>query len=264
MATATLGHIRIHYEEAGSGNPVMLLTGLGGVGRAWGDLVPQFAAEFHTIVPDHRGTGQSSRPRPDDEPYTIAALAADMAGTLRQIGCGPAHIVGSSTGGALAQVMALDHPEVVRSITLASSWARADNHFRHQFAARKRILLEAGLAAYTEASALLLYSPQFVRDRYDVVRAWCDRAAGNTDLEIMAARIDMIVAHDTMDRLGDISVPTLVIVGDIDACTPPVLSKELAAGISGAEYAELPGGHLIYKEQPDQFWSSVATFLRSV
>ena len=264
MATASLGGISIHYEEAGSGDPVMLLTGLGGVGRAWGDLVARFATEFHTIVPDHRGTGQSSQPHPADVAYTVEALAADMAGTLRQIGCGPTHLVGSSTGGAFAQVMALDHPDVVRSITLASSWARADSHFRHQFAARKRVLQEAGPGAYTETTALFLYSPEFVRNHYDEVRAWCDRSAGGTDPAIMAARIDMIVAHDTMDRLGDISAPTLIVVGKSDVCTPPLLSKELADGIPGAQYVEMAGGHLIYKEQPEQFWSIVSGFLRSV
>ncbi len=68
--------------------------------------IPLVAEDFLTIVPDHRGTGRSSVP---DGPYTIEDHAQDMAGMLRSIGCGPAHIVVSSTGGAIAQVMALDH-----------------------------------------------------------------------------------------------------------------------------------------------------------
>ncbi|MDH3500286.1 MAG: alpha/beta hydrolase [Acidimicrobiia bacterium] len=268
MPTATNGSIEIYYDIIGTGDPVMLITGLGGAGRAWGDQVARFSSVFVTAVPDHRGTGRSSKPRPYEEvngetrAYTVGGLAADMAATLRHIARGPAHVVGSSTGGAFAQVMALEHPDVVRSITLASSWARADDHFRHQFAARKRMLAEAGPMAYTEVTALFLYSPDYIRDRYAEVRAWCDSAADGTDPEIMAARIDMIVDHDTVGRLEKIDVPALVIVGADDVCTPPALSRELADLIPAAEYVEMPGGHLIYKEHPDLFFEHVSSFIR--
>jgi aminoacrylate hydrolase len=261
MAVASNGDVEIYYEEHGEGVPVMLITGLGGVGRAWGAMTQRFSERYHTIVPDHRGTGQSSKPDPSDVPYTTAALAADMAEAIREIGCGPAHIVGSSTGGAFAQMMALDHPDVVRSIAVTSSWMVADDHFRHQFAARKQVLLEAGPQAYSETSALFLHSPGFFRDHYDVVRAWCDRSKAGTDRDIMAARIDMIVAHDTSGRLAEVSVPTLVLVGEEDVCTPPVLSREVADAIPGAEYVEMPGGHLIYKENPDVFFDIVTGFI---
>lgn len=258
MPLATHGDIQIRYEIHGAGDPVMLLTGLGGVGASWGRQIELFSGDFLTVVPDHRGTGGSSKPA---DGYTIDALAADMAETLRQIDCGPAHIVGSSTGGAFAQVMALDHPDVVRSITLASSWARADDHFRHQFATRRRILQEAGPAAYTATTALFLFSPAFMRDHYPEVRAWCERAGAATDPEIMLARIDMIMAHDTYDRLASITVPALVVVGSDDVCTPPVLSRELADQITQADYVELPGGHLVYLESPTMFHRTVLDFL---
>ncbi len=258
MPYATHGDIQIYYELHGSGDPVMLLTGLGGVGAAWGPQIELFASDYLTIVPDHRGTGRSSKPA---DGYTIEALAADMAETLRQVDVGPAHIVGSSTGGAFGQVMALDHPEVVRSLILASSWARPDNHFLHQFATRRRVLHEAGPAAYVETTALFLFSPRYMRDHYPEVQAWCARTAAATDRELMSARIDMITAHDTFDRLGSINVPTLVVVGAEDACTPPALSRELAERVVQAEYVELPGGHLLYREDPNAFFNAVREFI---
>jgi aminoacrylate hydrolase len=258
---AHVNGIDIHYETQGSGDPVMLLTGLGGAGRAWGDQIDRFAAGFTTIVPDHRGTGQSSKP---DGGYTVQQTAADMAETLRAIGTGPAHLVGSSTGGAMAQVMAIDHPDVVRSITLVSSWAKADDHFRHQFAVRKRTLEEMGVEAYTQVSALFLFSAAHFRHHYEDVRTWmANSAAGAKRPDIMAKRIDMIVAFDETDRLGRIEVPALVVAGNGDACTPPAHSQELASLIPGAELVVLETGHFVSKEQPDVFYDLVSGFLRT-
>lgn len=246
----------IHHEVTGRGDPVMLISGLSGVGRAWGDQVERFASEFLTIIPDHPGTGSSPQP----EAFTIDHHAAAMAEVLRTMGCGPTHLVGSSTGGAVAQVMALDHPDVVRSIALVSSWAGADPFFRHQFAVRRDILTRLGPRAYAEATALFLFSPDYIRHHYPEVRRWCD-STSDSDPEVMAARIDMILAYEQRDRLGEIAVPTLVLVGAQDGCTPPHFSQELADRIPGAELAVLEGGHLIYKEAPEAFHARVRTFL---
>ncbi|MBK5266361.1 MAG: alpha/beta fold hydrolase [Acidimicrobiia bacterium] len=246
----------VHYETYGDGSPLMLITGLGGVGRGWGNIVDRFAQDYLTIVPDHPGTGQSAPP-PDG--YTIAHHARAMADVLGELDCGPAHLVGSSTGGAIAQVMALDHRDVTKSIVLADSWARPDDYFRHQFAMRKRILAEQGVEAYTEASALFLFGAEYFRDHYDQVQAWI-KLAGGADPAVMARRIDMIVAFDESARLNQIDVPTLVLVGDADICTPPHMSEDLARSIPGARLEILAGGHLIYKEAPDEFHDSVKAF----
>jgi aminoacrylate hydrolase len=73
------------------------------------------------VLPDHRGTGKTTRAT---DGYTIAQHAADMAALLRHLELGPTHLVGSSTGGAIAQGMALDHARLVRSLTMSSSFAR--------------------------------------------------------------------------------------------------------------------------------------------
>ena len=246
----------IHVQTEGAGDPVVLLAGLSGNGSGWGDQIGRFATDHLTMVPDHPGVGDSA---PVDE-ISIGQHATAIAGALRDIGCGPAHLVGSSTGGAIAMVMALDHPDVVRSLSLVSSWGRPDDFFRHQFAVRKDVLERLGLAAYIELSALSLFSPDFFRRSYTEVRAWADRPSP-IEPAIMAARIDMILAHDVLDRLGEIRHPTLVLVGDSDGCTPPYFSAELAAAIPGAELKTLEGGHLIYKEDPEGFHATVADFI---
>ncbi len=262
MQIADIDGIDIAYERLGSGPPLLLLTGLGGVGRAGGSHIERFAADFTTIVPDHRGTGASAKPTTG---YTIDALAADMAGLVRRLGLGPSHVVGSSTGGAIAQVMALDHPDTVASIALVSSWAGPDPYFSNQFAVRKSILLEQGVTAYARSSSLFLFAPSFAAAHPASVEAWIARATAHPgDPEIMSRRIEMILAHDERDRLARISVPTLVIVGDEDICTPPHASRELAESIPGARLEVLPGGHLIYLERPETFAAVISDFLAGV
>lgn len=250
------------FEVVGSGPPLLLLTGLGGVGRAWGAHRERFAEHFTTIVPDHRGTGSSDAP---PSGYTISAHAADMAAVVRSVGLGPAHIVGSSTGGAIGQTMAIDHADTVRSLVPVSSWAGPDPFFEHQFVVRRRVLTESGPLAYLEASALFLFDPAFASRNPSRVREWIQKAsAGPSNPEVMAQRIDMIRAHDERARLDEITAPTLVLVGEHDICTPPHLSVELAEGIPGARLEVLPGGHFVYIEHPDAFFDAVAGFAREV
>jgi aminoacrylate hydrolase len=252
----------INFEVHGDGEPVMLLTGLSGNGSGWGSQIESFSRDFLTIVPDHPGAGLSGNP---SEGFSISNHAAAMAELIRHLGCGPAHLVGSSTGGAIALVMALDHPDVVRSVALTSAWARSDDHFRHQFAVRKDVLETMGKRAYAETTALFLFSPRFFRDSYPVVAGWVTSVAdGASDPANMSARIDMILAHDCLDRLGSIEVPTLVLVGRDDVCTPPQLSEELAEHIPGAVLTVMDGGHLIYKEAPTEFHRIVAEFIDTV
>lgn len=257
MPTAAVADVDLYYEIEGSGDPVVLLSGLTGMGRSWAGLLPAFAAGHETIVFDQPGSGRSGLP-PE---FSIEHHALAVAEAVRSLGCGPVHVVGTSTGGAIAQVMALDHADVVRSITLASSWARADAFFRHQFKVRKDILLGMGEPAYAEASALLLFSPEYLRDHSDTIGRRREVADSGPPAEVMARRIDMVVAHDQLDRLGDIDKPALVLVGSHDACTPPYFSRELAARIPGAELVVLDGGHSIHTEAADEFRRHVLGFV---
>ena len=261
MPEASVNGIQLHYEIHGEGDPVMLITGLGGSGTGWAPQAQLFGKDYLTVVPDHRGAGQSTFA---EDGYTIEQHASDMAETLRKINCGPAHIIGSSTGGAIATVMALDEPDVVRSIVVCSSWAKTDSYFRHQFETRKLTLVDSGIRAAQEANALFLFAPTYLRDHYDKVEEWIEMISSiPADVAIMVKRIDMIIAHDQLNRLPDIQIPCLVIVGEEDFCTPPYLSRELASVIPGAELAIMEGGHFFYKERPMEFYGRVREFLES-
>jgi aminoacrylate hydrolase len=212
MPTLETQGISQYYELYGepSAPPVLLITGLG-------------------------GTGQTTHAQ---DGYTTQQLADDMAAVVVHLGLGPVHVVGASTGGAIAQYLALEHAEIIRSLTISSSFARFDPFVRREF----------------------------THDHPDRVSQWIKRAAANPtsagDREIDLKRIDMIAAHDAYDRLGEIRTPTLVTCGTHNFCTTLALSEEIAARIPGAELVIFDdAGELIEFEQPEKFFQTVSRFI---
>lgn len=254
--------ISLHYEVFGDRKkpPVILIAGLGGTGAGFGPQIDRFAASHFVVLPDHRGTGQTTRAA---DGYTIAQHAADMAALIAHLDVGPVHIVGSSTGGAIAQLMALDHAAQVRSVTMASSFARTDDYMRRQFALRRQLMAEADMRTAHGCGALFLFSPRYAAENPQRVAAWIDRVAAlPPERDIALTRIDMIMAHDVFARLGDIRKPVLVICGDEDICTPLHMSEDIAQAVPGAELVVLPGGgHFIYLEQEQAFFEAVRAFI---
>jgi aminoacrylate hydrolase len=256
--------ISLYYETHGDlgAPPVLLLSGLAGVGASWTNQISRFASRYQVIVPDQRGTGRTSR---TEVGHSTEQLAADMASLVDHLRLGPTHVVGASTGGAIAQCMALDHPHTVASLTLVASFARFDAYLRREFAARRRMAAEWDRDSLLSAYSVFLFSPTFSRNQPEKVSAWIERTAalpmqpGDTDISLR--RIDMIAAHDTLSRLGHIGQPTLVICGADDFCTPLPLSREIASAIPHAELVVAACGHLVEYELEDQFFRLVSRFI---
>ena len=267
MPTIDTQGISLYYEVHGDpGNPpVLLLSGLGGTGASWGPQLGLFAQRYHVVVPDQRGTGRTTHTA---DGLTTSRLAADMASLVEHLALGPVHVVGASTGGAIAQYMALDHTDTVRSLTLSSSFARFDTFMRREFEVRRRMAADWDRYALFSAYALFLFSARYTDEHPERVSAWIEAGAAaptsEADREISLKRIDMIAAHDTVARLGEIRRPTLVICGTHNLCTPLPLSEELAKAVSGAELVVLDdGGELIELEKPDEYFARVSTFINS-
>ena len=265
MAAINTHGISLYYELHGnrSNPPVLLLTGLGGIGKSWGSQIQRFAENHYVIVPDHRGTGQTTHAL---DGHTTKQLSDDMASLVEHLALGPAHVVGSSTGGAIAQYMALHHPHTVRSLTMSSTFAHLDAFTQREFAVRRKMAAEWDGHSLYSAYALFLFSPRFTREHPDKVTAWIERAAGlprgPDDREIALKRIDMILAHDTRSQLHDIRQPSLVLCGDLNFCTPLPLSEEIAGSVPGAEMVVLKdAGELIELEKPEEFFRIVSTFI---
>ena len=261
MPTIPIGDAELHYEEAGRGEPVLLVPGLSGVGSFWQPQAAELARDFRVVVHDHRGTGRSTHSRIE---YSVEQMAGDVLALMDALGIASAHLVGHSTGGAIGQVLALDHPRRLRSLVLSATWAGPDPYFRRLFESRKRVLLDSGVEAYLRASVLVLAPPWWVSAN-DAAIAEQHRVAAlaAAPVEVTASRIDAIVRFDRRARLGGIRVPTLVIVAEDDMVTPRFYSDDIASRIPGAKLVVLPGGgHFAPSVTPEPYNAAVGAFLR--
>jgi aminoacrylate hydrolase len=262
MPTVSIGDADIYYEEAGKGPALMLVPGLSGLGSFWTQQVREFSRDFRVVIHDHRGTGQSTHSRIR---YSVEQMAGDVLRLMDKLGIAAAHLVGHSTGGAIGQVIAQDHPERLQSLVLSATWAGRDPFFRRLFESRKEVLLNLGVEAYLRASVLFLAPPWWVSAN-DAAIAESHRQAikAAAPVEVMASRIDAIVAFDRRPRLGEIRTPTLVIVAADDTITPRFYSDELAERIPGAKLVVLEGGgHFVPQIMPEPYNAAVGAFLRA-
>ncbi|MFC7397355.1 alpha/beta fold hydrolase [Chelatococcus sp. GCM10030263] len=258
FVTATDG-CPLHFDVAGDGLPLLLVPGLGGAASFWSAVVPHFAGRFRTIAVDHRGAGRNGRP---EGSYSIGRIARDVIEVLDALGIETIDIVGHSTGGAIAQTLALDAPQRVRRLVLSGTWARADARFRALFEARIDTLLYAGAATYQKLTHVLGYTADWIELHSESLDAAVAAAERNlAPLSVTAARIRMLLEFDRAAELGRIAAPTLVIGAPDDMMVPYYHSQRLAAAIPGARLEPLEGGHFYPRVHPERFAALVSGFL---
>lgn len=243
---------RISYEVIGPTDPtqapqtLLMIMGLAGSGAMWFRLLPHVSRHHRAIVFDNRGTGSSS---PACRPLTMRALTDDAVAVLDAAGVERAHVLGASMGGMIAQHLALEHRDRVRSLILACTSAggrREPPNLRLTAASLLRPWI--GPARTFSLVAPVLYSPRSRAENRERLEE--DRRIRSADrvAPLTAALQALAIArHDTRTRLHELAgVPTLVVHGLDDRLVPPVDGRELAGGIPGARLVEIPdAGHLL-------------------
>src|SRR6202048_3998614 len=209
MPRIVIGEGALYYERQGVGFPVLFISGLSGFSSFWQDQVAAFARKFDVVAHDHRGIGQSEVTRSG---FTVDRMAADVIGLMDALEIERAHIVGHSTGGAIAQILAVETPKRIASVVLAAPWTKPDAYFRRLFGLRKDILLRLGPSAYVQANTLFLYPSWFVARNNERLRQLeAQTLAVFPPTEIAASRIDAILAFDRTEQLGRIKKTTFVV-----------------------------------------------------
>lgn len=252
----------LHYEKNGSGPPLFLVAGLGGDGRFWSANVDELARQFTVVVHDHRGTARSTLSRLT---YSVEQMADDALQLIEGLGFDRVHWCGHSTGGAMGQVLAIDHPDRIDGLVLSATWAKSDIYFKRCFAARKQALA-AGPEAYIKSSNLALFPPWFINERSADLEAMEALAIENFGLpEIWTSRIDAISAHDRLARIGEIRHRTLVLCAEDDMVTPLYFAQQLAKTIPKATLKTLrTGGHMCMVTVPEEYNRAVLDWLTAI
>ncbi len=254
--------IRIHYEERGRGDPLLLIMGLGADGSKWEEHVACYERHFHCLLMDNRGAGRSDKPA---GPYTTAMMADDAAALLRGLGIGRARVAGISMGGAIAQCLALQHPDLVARLVIVSSWARCDRYARTVFEHFQRARAAVSRGDFMQLLQLWIFTPgHYDAHLKDMLQGQADAAADPNPQPQHAfdAQCEACITHDTFGRLDAITAPTLVTVGDADIFTPLPFSVELHEHIHGSQLKVFPGlGHAHHWEATTEFNETTTAFL---
>lgn len=267
MPTLELTDHELYYEIHGGGPLALVMGGWGTFCHGAEGAVPRAVmGSSTTLLFDYRGIGKST----DDlgSVPSTRQYAGDVAALLDHLGWSWVNVVGMvGMGACVGQELAIARPDLVRSLVMTGTWAAPDPTFTDQLEGLRRAHLEAGF----EAFQLLVASFSFTYDFYNANR---DRLIGPDGAwaalrgrEVAHSRlIDACLSHDSQDRLGRISCPTLVVHAGRDVITRPDMTRVLEKGIPNAVGIDWPeAGHVIAgREQKLRFDEILGKFLSGV
>lgn len=257
MPTLPVNDIEMYYEISGHGVPLIFIHGLGSSTLDWEAQVPEFSRNYRVISVDLRGHGRSAAPR---GPYTIDLFASDVAALLGKLSMEPAHVVGLSMGSAVAWHLALDYPDLVRTLVLTNMSAEVPvKAWRDKWMFYSRVLMVRvmGMRQVGKMLAPRLY-PRAEQEtlRRKIVRRW-----SRNDKKAYVQALYALKDWSVMDRLGEVRCPVLVIAADQDY-SPLSHKKEYTRRMPGAQLTVVEDArHALPMEKPAAFNNVLAAFL---
>ena len=249
--------IDIAYERVGQGPPLVLVHGAAGDARLWGPQLAGLADEFTVVAWDEPGAGRSSDIPPD---FDLTDFAGALAGVIEVIGLGPAHVAGLSWGGTLALELYRHHPGLVATLILADTYA-----------GWKGSLPAEEVKARVVGARQMLAVP---RDEFDPTLPGLFAGEPPADLiplleevaatvrpETLETQLLLMAETDQRELLPDVSVPALLIWGELDVRSPLEVADQFAMAIPDTTLVVIPGaGHMSNLERPDEFNRAIRAF----
>ncbi|MEE9314199.1 MAG: alpha/beta hydrolase [Rhizobiaceae bacterium] len=254
-STTTINNHPFHTETTGKGTPVLFIHGLGSSVEDWEMQIPHFAKKYKTIAIDLRGHGKTAG---SDGAYSLKQFAADCAGLIEQEGA--THIVGISMGGMVAFQLAIDFPELVKSLSIINSYAEVSletRKVRNTVRLRKFIPRLLGMKRMGVIIGKKLFpKPEHEHLRNTVAERW----ARNT-VKDYTKSMNAIAGWTVMKDLGKITCPTLVVAAEHDYST--VAEKQIYVDLMpNAKMVVIPDSyHGVTAEKPDEVNSAISKFL---
>jgi len=253
--------VRLHWDEQGSGTPILLVMGHRYSSRMWYPVIPALAAQHRVIWFDNRGTGESGQ----TPKVTVQQLAADAFAVMDAAGVDQAHIYGVSMGGVLVQEMTFQQPSRVRSLIVGCSGALTAD--KPRMPAIMRVLY------YLPPALLKLLAPRRVNHGYGSAAA-PDAVAADRAIEakdkfsvkgVVAQAAAMSNYRVTREAVAGLTLPALVLHGDEDGTVPFKWGEELAEILPDSRFVRIAGaGHNYLVVDPETANTAVLDFMGEV
>ena len=275
MPDVEIAGATLHCEVAGTGAPILLIPGLGLDHTYYRFGVPLLARRMQVLAVDPRGIGRSTKSPP---PYSVESWADDFAGMIDKLGFGPIHVLGSSLGGAIALALAQRHPGRLKSLTVVGGFSELDRATELNFRLRLKLIEKLGMSdEVADYMGLWTLTRKFINSDagYAVMRANQANIRTNSAASY-SAFVEALLRWGRCQPgqeqepkftslLSSIKLPTLVVTSDNDHLIPKDLSDLIAARISGAKLAVMPGaGHIPFMEQPENVARIVLDFIEDL
>jgi 3-oxoadipate enol-lactonase len=260
MPLARVNDIELNYKLEGDGEEtIVLINGLADDLETWVLQIDDFlAAGYRVLRLDNRGIGASTKPA---GPYSSRMLADDAKALVDVLGVTDFHLMGVSMGGMIAQEYALAYPGDLRSVTLGCTYAAPGPFCSRMFAMWADLAPVMGVPFIMRDVTLWAFTVPFFSGgdiaEFETAMRYMDQP-----VHAYLAQLAVIQNHDTTDRLGQITTPTLVLAGAEDILIPVMLSRRIHELIPDSRWATTKGGHACLWEHPAEFNQTFLDFVR--
>ena len=250
----------LNFVREGRGPLVVLSHALGCDLSMWDGVSMELAKNFEVIRFDHRNHGKSERVGGH---WDMRSLAADAALLIEEQANGrQVHLVGLSMGGMMAQALALSHPELLASVTIANSCAFYPD--KGPWHARMHTVQKMGISESADGAVSKWLTPKYVLTIEGAVAAEkLRRTRISNDAQSYIAACEAVANIDFRVANHQIATPALVIGGTLDEATPLAMSQEIESSIPGSTLVTIDAAHLSAVEQPARFCSLLRSFWNS-
>ncbi|HEX3410049.1 MAG TPA: alpha/beta hydrolase [Candidatus Binataceae bacterium] len=258
--------IKLNYESAGEGDPLLLIMGFGMAGAAWLPMLP-FLAGFRAVYFDNRGTGLSDKP---DGPYTVPAMADDASNLIDALGLERVRVYGISMGGMIAQELALRHPEQVSKMVLGCTTPGGPEAVRASDEVLQTLVSGSKLMSVDPEAGIdqvmpLLFPPEFMAAHPEIKQFMRigTTLAPPTPPETADKLMAGLVEFNAFERLHEIKCPVLIVHGEKDILVPPGNAALIKSRIPAAEVFMIPeAGHSYAAVDPVGIHQRITSWLR--
>jgi 3-oxoadipate enol-lactonase len=257
---AKINGITINYELSGrkSAPAAAFSHSLGASASMWEPQLAAFEKDFHVLRWDTRGHGESGAP---PGPYSFEHLAEDFIGLLDTLGIDRVHFIGLSMGGMIGQALGLCHPDRLLKLCLCDTAAATGPEGKKSWEERIAVIRREGLQPLLEATMARWFTPAFLAQNPPILQKIRKQFLA-TPPEGFIGCVGAIRELSYLNRLSEITVPALVVVGEDDPGTPVSAARAIHERIAGSQLSIIPGArHLPNVEKPEEFNAAVIRFL---